>query len=202
MLGVGLTVDTSSKTFNDVVREVEWHRADLGISKLSKTLPRAQTVVFSDAYVQLHRAMLVNRLQLAQLAHGDDVVPRIQHFDAKLGVIKGSSYIDYARVAFPKAQLVEYPDWATEVAAARKGDIVAAFRDELEIKNVLEHDPGAALVFQSVIFSDSIDSIAIASPYDDTTLRSLVNQYLDAAHLRDLPVDAILAVFPVEAERK
>ncbi len=131
-LGVKLRINTSAKTFNEVVEEVRDRRADVGISKLSRTLGRAQAVAFSEPYVDLHRALLANRLALARYAPDRLLVPAIQNFNSRLGVIEKSSYEAYALDSFPHATLVRFPTWDGVVRAVREGTVIAGFRDELK----------------------------------------------------------------------
>ncbi|MCF3577135.1 peptidoglycan-binding protein [Planktothrix agardhii] len=178
-LGVSLKIDRTAKTFNDVVDIVNSQKADLGISKLSQTLARAKMVSFSRPYLTLRHGLLINRLQLAKASKGKDMVDFLKNFEGKIGVIQGSSYVGFTKEKFPQAKIVEFTTWEDVIKAAINGDVLAAYRDELEVKKIILNQPNIALNFKTVALSDSYDPIAIALPWSSGHLLQFVNLYLD-----------------------
>jgi polar amino acid transport system substrate-binding protein len=190
-LNVELEVLQSAKTFDEVVEQVYALKADLAISKVSRTMQRAQLVQFSRPYVQMRQGLLVNRLQIAQQAQGRELTDVVRRLQGKVGVLEGSSYINFTQQKFPKAVAVEYPTWEAVVDAVVRGEVVAAYRDELEVKKVVLSKPEAALQFQTVALTDAQDGIAIALPWDSHHLLAFVNQYLDINGI-DYSADKVL----------
>ena len=178
-LGVKLEVTRSAQTFDQVVDTVYDLRADLAISKISRTLKRAQRVRFSRPYLKMRQALLVNRLQMAEQTKGRSMVEIIRDLRGKVGVIKGSSYVGFLNQKFPQTTIVEYPAWEDVVDAVMKGDILAAYRDELEVKRVVRTKPDAALQLQTIALTDTQDSLAVVLPWSSTHLLAFVDQYLD-----------------------
>lgn len=193
-LGVGLEFNRSAKTFNEVVDKVYGLEADIAISKLSRTLSRAQRVRFSQPYVTMRQGLLVNRLQLAEQSEGTQVIEAIRNFNGDVGVIQGSSYGGFIKQKFPKATIQEYPTWDDIVEAVVNGEIQAAYRDELEVKKVILKNPDAALRLQTIALTDTQDQIAMALPWDSQNLQAFVNQYLDTFNL-DYNADDVLAEY-------
>ncbi len=178
-LGVKLEVNRSATTFDQVVDAVYQLDADLAFSKLSRTLKRAQRVRFSRPYLTMRQGLLVNRLQMAQRANGQTATQMIRNLQGKIGVIKGSSYVGFTQQKFPKATIVEYSSWTAVMQAVIRGDILAAYRDELEVKKIVLGKPDAALQLQTIALTDTQDAIAIALPWDSGQLLAFVEQYLD-----------------------
>jgi len=178
-LGVGLEVNRSASTFDQVVDTVYRLDADLAFSKLSRTLKRSQRVRFSRPYLTMRQGLLVNRLQMAQQANGQTVTQMIRDLHGKIGVIKGSSYVGFTQQKFPKATIVEYASWSAVMDAVIRGDILAAYRDELEVKKIVLGKPDAALQLQTIALTDTQDAIAIALPWDSGQLLAFTEQYLD-----------------------
>jgi polar amino acid transport system substrate-binding protein len=175
-LGVKVKFDRSPKTFNEAVELVQKQKADLAISKLSISLGRAKQVKFSQPYVIMRQGLLVNRLQLAKrTSAGLTPEEAIKKLDGKVGVIKGTQYSIFAKKRFPKATVVEYPKWDDAIDAVGKGDILAAFRDELEIKKVVLKQPNFALQVQTVAFSDTNDLLAVIGHWQSSQLIDFVN---------------------------
>lgn len=190
-LGVDLEFNRSADTFDGVVDQVYQLEADIAISKLSRTLSRAQRVQFSRPYVTMRQGLLVNRVQLAKQTEGNQVIEAIRNFSGNVGVIEGSSYVGFIKQKFPHATIQEYPTWDDIVEAVITGDVQAAYRDELEVKKIIYKNPDAALRLQTIALDDTQDQIAMALPWDSHHLQAFVNQYLDTFSL-DYTADTVL----------
>lgn len=190
-LGVKLQINRSAKTFNEVVEIVAKGQADLAISKLSQTLKRVKTISFSHPYLTMRHSLLLNRIQLTKAAKNKDTVEFLKEFEGKIGVINGSSYEGFAKQKFPKATIVTYPSWEDVVKGAIQGDILAAYRDELEVKKIIINQPNVALNFKTVALKDTQDPIAIALPWSSHHLLEFVNLYLEITNT-DYTVNSLL----------
>lgn len=190
-LKVGIRFDRSAKAFNDVVGVVARGDADLGISKLSRTLARAQVISYSDPYLRLKHAFILNRVKFAELARDRPLTTVIRGFNGSIGVIANSSFADYAAKNFPKAQVRGFSSWADVLKALEAGQIMAAYRDEFEIKTILKSDASVSLTLRTVTFSDLEDSLGIAVGIQDSTLLAFVNQFL-AESADKLTIDKVL----------
>lgn len=180
-LGVDVEFQRGAQTFNEVADTVYQRDADMAISKLSRTMQRAQRVRFSRPYLNMRHGLLVNRLQMAQQAKGRSMTEVIRNLEGRVGVIEGSSYVGFTKQKFPKAEVVEYSSWPDVVEAVTNGDILLAYRDELEVKKIVRSQPDAALNFQTVALTDTNDFIAIAVPWDSIHLLAFVDQYLETS---------------------
>jgi polar amino acid transport system substrate-binding protein len=179
-LGVAVAFDRRARTGDDVIDLVARHEADLAVSRLSTTLDRALRVRFSRPYLVLHQALLLNRLRFAQIAEGREPIDVVRGADTAVAVVSGSAYVDYARRELPRARLREYPRWEPElVDAVLRGEIAAAYGDELEVKRALTARPEAPLQLRSAILGDTRDAIAVALPWDSPQLLAWVDLYLD-----------------------
>lgn len=182
-LGVEVEFQRGAQTFNEVADTVYQQNADMAISKLSRTMQRAQRVRFSRPYLNMRHGLLVNRLQMAQQAKGRSMTEVIRNLEGRVGVIEGSSYVGFTKQKFPKAEVVEYPSWPDVVKAVTHGDVLLAYRDELEVKKIVRSQPDAALNFQTVALTDTNDFIAIAVPWESTHLLAFVDQYLETSSM-------------------
>ena len=190
-IGVPVRIDRSAKSFNGVVELVARGQADLGISKLSSTLARSQTVRFSNPYLVMKHALIINRVEFAKIARDQPLPQVIRGFTGSIGVLANSSWVDAAARNFPQAKIVPVSSWAEAVKSVQRGDLVAAYRDEFEIRRILRADPGASLILRTVTLKDLDDPLAIAVGVNDATLLAFVNLYL--SQRRDaLTVDSVL----------
>jgi len=190
-LGVEVEFNRSAKTFNQTVDMVVNKEADIVISKLSSTLERSKKVLFTKPYITLRKGLLVNRLRLAQATKEIENTDFIKNLTGDIGVVSGSSYVGYAQQMFPNATIKEYPTWEKVVVAVDQGKILAAFRDELELKKAIMEDPDSVLTLQAVVFKDTKDPIAIAVSNESFHLHYWLNQYLELKNI-DMNVDKLL----------
>jgi len=177
-LNVQVRFNRDAKSFNEVVELVAQRKADLGISKLSRTLTRAQMVHFSQPYLTLNHALVINRVAFARLASNMRIEDAIRQYSGSLGVISRSSFSDFSKSNFPKAKVTQYPNWKEVLKAVNTGEVMAAYRDEFEIKRLLKEAPSAALTLRTVTLKDLEDTLGIAVSVNDLTLLAFVNQML------------------------
>lgn len=182
-LGVELEFNRSAESFNGLVGIVAQGKADMVISKLSRTSSRTQLVRFTEPYIVLRQALLLNRLQLAEEVSEEKIPSFIRSFTGKMGVVANSSYLVFAQRNFPEAQIVEFPTWEQVVEAVFSGDILAAYRDELEIKKIIKARPDSALRLKTVVLTDTEDNIAIAVNWKSEQLLYWTNLYLQSLKL-------------------
>ena len=175
VIGVPVQFRRDAESFAEVVEQIRDGRADIAVSKLSITGPRLLTVRFSDPYIKLKQAMIINRLWLSQNSQGREVHEVIRTFNGKISFIKNSSYDTFARTNFPKAVYTPEDSWDTIINNVTNGTIAAGYRDEFEIKKISFEKPEAAITTKTVTISDSIDNIAVAVNANSPQLLSIVN---------------------------
>jgi polar amino acid transport system substrate-binding protein len=179
-LGVPVRFDRSSATVDGVVEMVGSGRADLAISRLGRTVKRSQMVLFSTPYLMLGHAMLINRLRLAEMSGDRPIAQVVRGFKGRIGVMANTSWEEYGRRYFPHATIVTFPNWPAVVDAVRLGQVAAAYRDELEVRAVLQRDPGLALTLRTVTFNDAQSALSVMTNVRDTSLLAFVNEVIAA----------------------
>jgi ABC-type amino acid transport substrate-binding protein len=191
-LGVQVKFNRSAKTFNGVVDIVARGDADIAISKLSRTLARTQVIAFSQPYLVMNHALILNRVKFAQFARDRALPDVIRGFNGSVGVIAKSSFADYARRYFQNAKVVEYPGWPEVLKALERGEVIGAYRDEFEVKRILKADPTASLVLRTVTFKDLEDTLGIAVGINDHVLLAFINEFL-AQRTEKLTINKVLS---------
>ncbi|MDX8514095.1 substrate-binding periplasmic protein [Mesorhizobium captivum] len=193
-LGVEPVFDRSAVTFDGMVKQLMSGQADMAIGKLSRTLQRGRSILYSRPYAMLHQGLLANRLNLARITQGKPPEQIIRDFSGDLGVIEGSSFATYAATTFPHAQIRRFAGWNTVVDAIRSGTIDMAYRDDFEIKKLMVDDPSMTVVARSITLTDKVDTIAIGVRPDNPHLAAFVDLYLDLARGQQvLNTDEIIA---------
>lgn len=188
-LGVAVRFDRSSASVDAVVEMVGNGQADLGISRLGRTLRRSQMVLFSTPYQVLSHAMLINRVRFAEKYGKQPLKDAMRNFEGPLGVIANTSWVEFARRDFPAVKPQPYPSWQALVDAVRRGEVLAAYRDELAVREVLEQDPRLALSLRTVTFTDAQTALSVMVGVRDNTLLSFVNEVIAMQASRRKPGD-------------
>lgn len=183
-LGVKVEFNRDGKSFNDAVKLVADDKADISAAKISRTLTRAQNVLFSDAYITFPHALMVNRLKFAQISGGKPVAVVMQNYSDTIGVIANSSFVGFAKTNFPKAKIVEYPSWPEVVEAVTKGKVTAAYRDAFEVKRIFKINPDITLNVRSVMIDDIKDTIGIVVNSKNHLMLNFLNLYLEQKNLK------------------
>ena len=173
-----------ASSFNGVVEQVARREVDLAACKMSRTLARARQVRFSEPYFISRHALLLNRVVFARQARGRELAQVVRQFDGSLGVIRDSAFADLAAQNFPRARLVHYDSWEAVLTALERGEVVAAYRDELEMRRLFQRDPSLSLNLRLVALTDTEDAQALVLPPDAEQFLALVNLYLQQQRLR------------------
>lgn len=191
-LGVDVAFLRTARSFDEVIAQVARGEADVGISKLSATLARAEHVLFTEPYLVLHQALLVNRLQFARLKlNEDEMLAELQNTRVKIGVKAKTSYEGYVREMFPQAEVVRIGEEDDVMAAAARGDVLAAFYDELEVKRFIYDNPSMAIDLKVLVLEDRPDPLAMAVAPENIQLLGWLNLYL-RLYQQELSVDSLL----------
>lgn len=194
-LGVDVRFNRDANSFNEVIDIVSKGNADIGISKLSYTLERAKLVLYSNPYIKLRKALLINRIQYAKIKakrKATTLHELAAHEDFTVGVVSKSSYENFAKSLFPNSDVKSFVLWNEQVLkGVSEGALLAAFRDELEIKKFLLLEPNANLNVLAIILKDQDDPIQMVMRADDNHFKDWVNGFLSTAKI-ELNVDGIL----------
>jgi polar amino acid transport system substrate-binding protein len=182
-LGVKAEFVRKAKNFDDVIDTVYRGEADLAISKLARSMPRAQKVLFSKPYLAFRQALLVNRLALArEKSHGLSTDQVVQNFRGKIGVYAGSVYVQYARETFPKAEIVEFANWQDAIDAVVADKVMALFRDELEVRSIVVTHPELAIQLRTVVLTDTSDTKGIVASSEKQFLMEYTDLFLETQY--------------------
>ena len=191
-IGVEVIFTRSATTFDGVVDVIAGGGADVAICKLSRTLHRERVIRFTQPYLVLKHALALHRVRFAELARDREPEGVLRSFVGSIGVIQGSSFSDFARVNFPRAEIVEMPSWNAVLAAVRSGQIIGAYRDEFEIKKILLDDPAALLTLRTVTLSDLTDTLGMAVPTGFGHLHAFLDMFI-TERVRNTSVAVVLA---------
>ena len=178
-LGVALEFNRNAKTFKELTEMVARGDVDVVISVLSRTLDRATLISFTKPYVVLRQALLVNRVEVTKKGIEDYPMDYLKEEGIKIGVKAKTSYVEFARELFPKANILEYKEWEDVVDALLKGEVVAAVNDENEITQLINKRPNISVYACVYVLKDKKDFICMGVSQQNTHLLDWLNTYLE-----------------------
>ena len=178
-LGVDLELNQSSCDFNAVCLQVARGEADIGISKLSITLKRAQYIRFTRPYAQLGVGLLVNRYLEARAGSKGSLWDMCNRPDTKIGVWKGTSWETYAQELFPKADIQLYDSFDALFQAVVDKKIFACLDEDFGLRLKLHENPKAGLWARFVQVPHKKDPIGIVVAPNSPNLLAFLNLFLE-----------------------
>jgi polar amino acid transport system substrate-binding protein len=182
-LGVGLEFNNEAKSYKQLHQLVAEKKVDVIICKFSRTYTRAKNLKFTTPYLTLRRAMLVNKVFASQKKINEYPIDYFKKNRVKIGVREKTSYVEFAKNMFPKAEIVE-GSWEDIIAALKEGKLHAVVRDEYEVLKLIKTNPDMVLYFSVYVLKDKRDCIAMAVPPASTQLLYWLNMYLDTRDLK------------------
>ena len=179
-LKVGISVDRTAKTFNEIVDIVASGKADIGLSTLSRTSARAEKVRFSRPYAVVRPVLVLNRVAAAKLNLSGSL-SEMKIFTGLIGEPKGNSYVGFAKRVSPKAIVEELSDWDETFKAVTEGRVAATFRDEIGVKNYLFRYPERSVQLSTITIDHPAmaDGLSIAVNSQSLQLLAFINLYLE-----------------------
>lgn len=186
-LGVILEINRTANTYDEVINLVASGEVDLGVSKLSYTDERAKKVLYTKPYAVFRKAMLINRLVYAGIKrqrNADTLIDLFSKPDSTIGVIKKSSYVDFAKNLFPEALINEIETWDQALNLVLEGKILALFRDEFETRKFLLSRPDTNLKLLPLIIKTQEDSIRMVVPRNRLHFLLWINGFLETNQIK------------------
>lgn len=194
-LNVKLRFNRQANSFDEVIDIIANGQADVGISKLSFTLPRAKKVLYSQAYMTLKKTFLINRLKMSKAKgsrEAETLYQLMNHPEATIGIISNSSYINYAKQLFPKSTIIPLETWGIEsLHNTIEGKTLAVFRDDMEISKLIRQAPDSNFHVLPVTLKNQTDTIHIVVAWDKGHFLKWINGFLKSVE-NNLSIDTLL----------
>lgn len=127
----GYTLDIKTSPLSSLLMGVTDGTYAFGISGLTITEARKESVDFSDPY---HKEAVV------YIIKGDGKMGLEQFNNAKIGVVTGSLYGGYSKELFPNASISEFKNFADVLLALKQGKIEGTMLDKPNFNSVKRTD--------------------------------------------------------------
>jgi len=166
-------------SFDGLVTALTEDKADIAMSELSLTLPRILQVDFSQPYVKLPLALLVNRKEMLRMRKNESLDNFLRHYDGPLMLPRATCRIEQVKAIFPKAQLIFSKNRGEVENLIRQRKLVAYFDDPIIIRSMMQTDVGSHLFYQRVILEDTVDDVCIALQPNCPRLKFYLDRFLE-----------------------
>ncbi|MFW6037462.1 MAG: cation:dicarboxylate symporter family transporter [Desulfonatronovibrio sp.] len=194
----------AGESYAQVIQAVAEGRADIGISELSKTMERAQSVLFSRPYLISGITLFVNRLSEARLGSlrdrdapekdkggRDDLLALLNSPRHVVAAMDGSIQDQLMLSYFPSAVLRTTRTWQEAAELVVAGEADAAIIPDRIHRLMVYHNPEVDYKARAVSLIP--DPLVMAVHPDLPGLLRLINDYLDVTeHQRETSLAGLL----------
>ena len=193
-LGVNVLYKMIYQTYGDVVEAIHNGEGDVGIAELSYTPERARKVAYSESYVNSRQLILINRIATVN-KDGNTLSKLLNTPEAKIAVMKNTSYENYAKMLFPRAQILSDSEWENGVVKKLlEGKVVAIIWDEARIKPLINANPDLLLRFLPIVLKGEKDPISAITSNKECSLHVFINKFLENEY-KSLSVKEMLQLY-------
>jgi ABC-type amino acid transport substrate-binding protein len=195
-IGVAPIFDTTSGSFNDLVKRAGSGDVDLAIGKLGTTYPRILNAN-PHAYMKFHQALLINRKSLVRIGNENDphLGVKLKLSNLRIAAIENSAYDERAYSQFPNASIIPAADWDGAVQALLSDKVDAIYRDSLEMDMLVLKDLKLTLRYASVLIEDLDDVKSIFVGESNSGIASLID-FLISDEFPVINEEKIIKLYP------
>lgn len=187
---LGVEVEFSPMSFDNVLASLDSGKADLAISGVSKTEERSQVYDFSIPYYTSKNKVIVRKSELTNYQSVKDLAQK------KVGAQKGSIQETLAKETLQDSSLVSLPKNGNLITDLKSGQLDAVIFEEPVAKGFVENNPDLAIA-EIDFDNDKEDSYAVAMKKDSKELKDAVDKTIqklkDSGELDKLIDDAFKA---------
>ncbi len=186
VLGVRLRFLRIANRFDELPQILLERRADVVISAFSRSIKRAQTVRFTEPYVNLGRVLFLNRTGTVSILEGKSDFHALNRPDVAIGANEGGVYADLAREMFPAATIHLYKTHRVGTADLLNGTLhgylcdqpcANAYNRPREWHKIKPPDDWGLKV-RTLPLHVGTDPVAMAVHHDDSALHAFLNVYV------------------------
>ncbi|MGT2910889.1 transporter substrate-binding domain-containing protein [Streptococcus cameli] len=166
---LGVTLEISPMSFDNVLNSVQNGKADLAIAGLSVSPEREEIFDFSDPYYQVGNVLLVQKGHV-------DTYDSVKSLDkADLAVQKGTTQETYAKDSLSNANIVSLTMMGEAVNQLKNGKVKAILLDSAVAEGYISQNPDLGIAKLS-FKAEKENAKAIAMKKDSGDLKTEINK--------------------------
>ncbi|MBM7642415.1 transporter substrate-binding domain-containing protein [Streptococcus loxodontisalivarius] len=169
---IGVELEVSTMSFNNVLSSVKSGKADLAISGLSVTEERKKAFTFSDSYYETENAILVRADQVSNYTSLDNFSGK------KVAVLKGTIEETLSKDQLSDSNIVSLTTTGEAINELKSGTVDAVDLEKPVAEGYLSQNSDLALASVALTVSDG-DAKAVAMPKTGSDeLADVVNEVI------------------------
>ncbi len=153
-LGVRIRFDRKAANQAELVSMIKENKADIAVGMCNFHKVFGGELAYSEPYAATREAMLADKLRLAKIKKGDNLLASLKTYEGSVGAVEGSVHEKTAARIFAKARISAFPSVEDMADAVFEGRIVAAFGNEVELRAALDKRPSSAAGVSVVVFGN------------------------------------------------
>lgn len=166
---LGVKLEVSSMSFDNVLTSVQNGKADLAIAGLSVSEERMKVFDFSEAYYDVQDVLLVKKDLASKYSSFDDLA------DKKVAVQKGSTQEAYAKENLKIASIVSLTQMGEAINELKSGQVDAVLLDSPVALGYVSQNKDLAIADISLTKTDT-NAKAIVMPKDSGSLKEEIDK--------------------------
>lgn len=168
---LGVKLELSSMSFDNVLSSLQTGKADMAISGLSATKERKNAYDFSDPYYETENAILVKSSNLDKFASIDSLA------NQKVAVQKGTIEEGLAKDQLKDSKIVSLTAMGEAINELKSGQVEGVVLEKAIAQGYVDQNSDLA-VSDITLKSDSKDAYAVAMPKGSDKLKAKVNKVI------------------------
>ncbi len=174
----------------NVIEAVVTRQVDIAIAGLSRSLPRAKRVWFSNSYLKVHPSALVKKQLLPQKNFGeffeDYSIKSLSDISKLSGVRVLINENSIYEALFTSLDQIKFQgnENGLKMLLNNQGDIL--LYDSLYLTYLLKHNPSLQYKYKALIEKNDQESLCIALPFGDVILKNQVDIWISEKKSKNL----------------
>ncbi|MGT2968631.1 MULTISPECIES: transporter substrate-binding domain-containing protein [Streptococcus] len=168
---LGVTLEVSSMSFDNVLNSVQNGKADIAIAGLSMSEDRMKVFDFSEAYYRVQDVLLVKKDEAASYRSTDSLAGK------KLAVQKGTTQEVYAKEKLTEASIVSLTQMGEAINELKSGQVDAVLLDSPVALGYVTQNKDLAMAEASFPEIDT-NAKAIVMPKDSGSLKEEIDKII------------------------
>lgn len=169
---LGVEVEFSAMSFNNVLASLSSGKADIAISGISATEERAKTFDFSEVYYNAKNIVLVKKEDLAKYSTVDGLK------DKSVGAQKGSIQEGVVTAQLPDSNLVSLTQVTEMVTELKSSKLDAVVMEETIAQGYVTKNDDLAIAEITLKEDDSEPGSAVAMPKGSAALKEAIDEVI------------------------
>jgi len=180
-LGVEAEFVRIGGAYSNLTENLKQGNVDVVIATFSHILDRIQYIDFTEPYLSLRFAVMVNKSAMVTAGIDHNPVPYMKENPVDIAVNAGTSHVDVAQMLFPDANIILTDSYEEACRMVADGEAFATLSGELEFYTQYLNHRDLSVYVTTYAFDDVKDEFCVGVSRDCPQLLDFINLYLSTS---------------------